>query len=77
MTAPRHHIEFNHGTITRFDILKGTFIIHQHGSTITVTDPAEVVTLIRWTREAKRIARNRDEVCRYLEYMLDYGQYEC
>lgn len=77
MTTRKHYIEFNHSTITRFDILKDTFIIHQHGSTITITDPAEVVTLIQWAREAKRIARNRDEVCRYLEYMLDHGQYEC
>lgn len=77
MTAPRHHIEFNHSAITRFDILKDTFVIHQIGGTITITDPAEVVTLIRWVREAKGFAKNRDEICTYLEYMLDYGQYEC
>ena len=77
MTTRKHYIEFNHSTITRFDILKDTFIIHQNGSTITITDHAEVVTLIQWAREAKRIARNRDEACRYIEYMLDHGQYEC
>ena len=77
MTALKHYIEFNHNAITRVDILKNTFVIHQIGGTITITDPKEVCTFIRWVREAKSFAKNRDEVCTYLEYMLDYGQYEC
>lgn len=77
MTAPKHYIEFNHRAITGIGIMRGKVIVRQIGGTVTITDPKECSTMIQWVREAKSFAKNRDEVCSYIEYMLDYGQYEC
>lgn len=46
------------------------------GSVLRITDPQEVGIIKQWIKEAKGFAKCRDEICSYLEYMFDFGQYE-
>ena len=45
------------------------------GTVITVYGE-EKDELMGWIKQAEKYAKNRSEVCSYLEYMIDFGQYE-
>ena len=62
--------------IYSYHVFDNRIELHHPGTICTYTDPEEIQIIKQWIREAKRFAKNNSEICTYLEYMIDYGQYE-
>lgn len=46
------------------------------GTVCTITDENEIKKIKTWIKQSKQFAKNNAEICTYLEYMIEYGQYE-
>ena len=62
--------------IYSYHILSDCLELHCPGTIVTYTDSKEIQTIKQWIKEAKSFSKNKSEICTYLEYMIDYGQYE-
>lgn len=62
--------------IYSYHIYEDHIELHSPGTITTIANAEEVATLKQWIKTAKKWSKNNSEICSYLEYMIDYGQYE-
>ena len=70
------NISLGSNAIYNYGIYRDCIELRCGGTVITVSDSDEIAEIKRWIKRAKVFAKNKCEVCTYLEYMLDFGQYE-
>lgn len=76
MTPPAIITGLNGLAIYNYNILPDCIRLSNPGGFCLITSPDEIRIFKRWIKEAKSFAKNTNEICSYLEYMLDFGQYE-
>ena len=62
--------------IYNYGIFRDCIEFYAPGTVCTLSDPEEIRTIKTWIKEARSFAKNKNEVCTYIEYMLEHGQYE-
>ena len=62
--------------IYNYGIFRDCIELYAPGTVCTISDPEEIKTIKSWIQTARKFAKNKPEICTYIEYMIDYGQYE-